>query len=143
MAALETGIIVAIALGSLLVVLLLLFSLTSLCVMRRKKVFCFKRRGSEVKPFLLSDRELEKRHGAWKRKDAQRKRLKDKKKNYHSLSRPPKFPKRDPFVGKFLENPMVTTEDLDVDWSNPAFDMQAAVQRDAVITIQSWYRMVR
>jgi len=142
--ALETGIVVAIALASLLVLLLLGFLLTSvLMVARRKKALCFKRKGSDAKPFLLSNREPPRKHGAWKKKDAKKRKTKNKNRDYQSLSRPPKFPKRDPFAGKFLENPMVTSEDLDVDWNNPAFDMQAAVLRDAATTIQSWYRMVR
>ncbi len=152
MVALDTGIIAAIVLASLLVLLVLAFLLTSLFVLRRKRLLCFKRRGrsGDVQPFLLNDKKRQKGRGAWKQNEAtpferkeKKKKKQTKKKNYQSFSKPPKFPQRDPFAAKFLENPMVTSDDLDADWSNPAFDMQGAVIRDAAITIQAWYRMVR
>ena len=148
MAELDTGIIAAIVLGSLLLLLVFAFLTASVFMMRRKRLLCFKREDI-TKPFLRTNKGLEQRHGAWKKQNVQpynkkRKRKgRSKKTNYQSLGRPPKFPKRDLFAGKLLENPLVTSDDLDADWSNPAFDMQGAVIRDAATTIQSWYRMIR
>ena len=141
MAELEAGLIAAIVLGSVLGALLLIFALTLLVVLRTKRMLCFKR-NEYRRPFLLSDRELIRRNGGLKKQKKPSNRRK-KVKNYQSFGRAVKFPKRDPFANKFLENPMVDVDDLDMDWTNPAFDADVAQKFEAVITIQSWYRMVR
>lgn len=151
MVELEGGFIVAITLASALVLLLLVFLATSLLVIRKKRLFCF-RRDHEDGPFRLPDKnELQ---GGWKRKKLpfeqkhkhkRKKKAKggNKSKHYQSLSRLPKFPSSDPFANKFLENPMVDMDDFNMDWTNPAFDKEGAQIRDAATTIQSWYRMIR
>ena len=42
-----------------------------------------------------------------------------------------------------LQNPLVGNDELDGDFSNPLFDLEAARSRDAATTIQSWWRMHR
>lgn len=142
MAELDIGIIIVIALGSILVVLLLLFMLTSFVVMRKKRLLCFKR-NEYHRPFRLVDREP----GRHWRKSRQRahgnKNAKKGDYKYQSISRALRFPKRDPFASSYLENPMVDMEELNTDWTNPAFDKRQGQKFDAAIAIQSWYRMIR
>ncbi len=142
---LDTGLIIAIVAGSVLVILLVIFFITTLVLMKKKRVLCFRRKRSEARPFLLSGKELEKRHGRWKRKSKppSKKTKKNKSYKYNTLSRGLKFPKSDPFAGKQLDNPMINMDDFDVDWTNPAFDMEGAQIRDAAVVIQAWYRMIR
>lgn len=149
MVELDTGLIAVIALGSVLIALLLVFMLVSLAVLWQKRLLCFKR-GEDTRAFLLADKGLERRHGRFRRNSAlpyaQKKRRKSRKtrvKHYQSLGKAVKFPKRDPFASKYLENPMVDMDELDVDWSNPAFDEVTAKKFEATILIQSWYRMTR
>ncbi len=148
----DGSIIAVIVLGSVLVILLLLFVLTSLIVVRKKRLLCFKR-NDYGRPFLHTDRELEKRRGRLD-KDSRlpygkkvpkknKKRAKRKNEGYQSFSKALMFPKRDPFAKSFLENPMIDSEELDMDWTNPAFDAARAQKYDAVLSIQSWYRMLR
>lgn len=150
MAQLEVGFIIVIVLGSVLLLMVLLFAFAFLLVLRTKRLLCFKRKYSS--PFLLSDKAPQ---GGYKRNSklpfdqkAQKKSKKlskagGKANNYQSFGRAVKFPGRDPFANKLLENPMVNMEDLDMDWTNPAFDETTATKFDAVVSIQSWYRMVR
>ena len=147
MAELDTGGIVAIAAGSLLVVLFVVFLFTLLLVLRSKGLLCFKKNPYK-RPFLHSDREMRKRHGNSKVPLGRRSKRRpfDGKKasnNYRSIGRAVKFPKRDPFANKYLENPLVSMDDFEVDWTNPAFDETRALKFEATIAIQSWYRMVR
>ena len=152
---LDDGVVAVIALGSVLVLLLVVFMLVSLVVLRQKQLLCFKR-SRNGRAFLLSDKNLERRRGGFKRNSelhyARKKRKKTKQprgkrreqtKHYQSLGRAVKFPKRDPFASKYLENPMVDLDELDMDWSNPAFDEDTAQKFEAAVSIQSWYRMTR
>lgn len=146
MAELEAGLIIAISLGSVLVLLLVIFLLTLVVVLKTKRLLCFKRNAYH-RPFLHSDRE---RKRGLKKKTRlpfgikSGSPIKGKRSNlYQSIGRAAKFPKRDPFANKYLENPMVSMDDFDMDWSNPAFDEITALKFDAAIAIQSWYRMVR
>lgn len=149
----DGGIITVIVLVSTLVVLVLVFVLTSVVVVRKKRLLCF-RRNEYTRPFLLTDRDLEKRRGRLGRdsrvpysRRAPKKRRKNrpnqKNEGYQSFSKALKFPKRDPFAKSFLENPMIDSDELNMDWTNPAFDAARAQKFDAVLTIQSWYRMLR
>jgi hypothetical protein len=136
--------IIVISLGSVLAVLLVLFFLSLLVVLKTKRLLCFKRSGYQ-RPFLHSDREKRrytKNHskGKKKRKPVPGKRTRN---DYQSIGRAMKFPKRDPFANKFLENPMVNMDDFDMDWTNPTFDESSALKFEATVAIQSWYRMVR
>jgi hypothetical protein len=51
----------------------------------------------------------------------------------------------DPFAKQFSDPlQMVQHNNFDLsEWDNPLFDTRAAMQRDAAITIQSWWRMAR
>ena len=145
----DEGIIAVIVLVSVLVLLILLFALTSLVVVRKKRLLCFKR-DEYARPFLLSDRDLERRRGKESRlpygKGPKKKRKSQpnrRKDGYQSISKALRFPKRDIFAQSLLENPMIDMDELDVDWTNPAFDASRAQKYDAVLTIQSWYRMIR
>lgn len=150
MAELEIGETVAVAAGSLLIVLFVVFLITLLLVLKTKNLLCFKKNPYE-RPFLHSDRELRRRHKNSKlplgRKSKQKKRrpFDGKKPNnkYQSIGRAVKFPKRDPFANKYLENPLVSMDDFEMDWTNPTFDENRALMFEAAIAIQSWYRMVR
>lgn len=149
MAELGDEIIVVIVLGSALVILGLILTLATLLLMRKKRVLCFKHRSA--RPFLFQELGG-RRHGRGKRsskqpfgqkKRSQAKKKSNKNKYYQSLSKALKFPNWDPFAGHSLDNPMINTEDLDMDWTNPAFDEEGARKHDAVITIQSYFRMIR
>lgn len=152
MVELGSGIIAVIVLGSVLVSLLLLFALTTVLLLRKKRLFCFKRQ-AYTRPFLQTDRNYGKHYGHKKKKkgrllqEANRKGAttgnKSNPTGYQSFSKALRFPKRDPFANSYLENPMLDMEELDTDWTNPAFDRSRAERFDAVITIQSWYRMIR
>lgn len=143
MAELEVGLIIAIVLGSILVLLLVAFLLSLLVVLRTKHLLCFKKNAYH-RPFLHSDRERKRGLKKKTRPPFISSRGPAKGKEYYqSIGRAVKFPKRDPFASKFLENPMVSMEDFDMDWSNPAFDETRALKYDAAVAIQSWYRMVR
>lgn len=52
----------------------------------------------------------------------------------------------DPFAEKFSD-PINMAEDFldgeNPDWDNPLFDVQAAKRKDAAITLQTWWRMIR
>lgn len=150
---LSTEYIIAIALGSVLVALLLVF-LCLLCVFfRKKRVFCFRRRGGdeEGRPFVLTDKILEERYGKKKRRrhksrSSGGKGGKRKSVKYSRIGRSPDLrrPRGDPFAHNYLENPMADDVDgMGEDWSNPVFDAERSQQRDAAICIQSWFRMVR
>ena len=145
---LDTGFIVIIVLGSVLVVLLFVFVLTCLLLLKKKRLLCFRSSGY-ARPFLHSDKELLSGRGrkgvGAKRRNRNRRSAQGKKKSkiYQSISKGLKFPKRDPFASNYLENPMVDMEELDTDWTNPAFDKLGAQKHDAVVAIQSWYRMIR
>lgn len=144
MAELEVSLIIVIVLASVLGLLLCIFLCAFLVVLKTKRLLCFKRNVYR-RPFLLSDRELAKRSKGSNRLQKIRGPVKGKKPtyNYQSIGRAVKFPKRDPFANKFLENPMVSVDDLDMDWTNPAFDETRALKFEAAIAIQSWYRMCR
>ena len=150
MTKLKSGIIVTIALTFLMVLLLVFLLSTSLLVIRKKRPLCFSQ-DHGVRPFLLTNTM---RDGDWKKKsmlppfrkkDKKRKRKAKGNKNqsYPSLIRPSKFPRRDPFASIFLENPMVDMDDFDLDWTNLVFDNESAQNNDAAIKIQPWYRMIR
>lgn len=140
MAELDVGYIVVIVLCSVLVVLLLVFVLTCVLLLRKKRLLCFKNR-EYTRPLLYSEREIQKSKKRKKRSAVQKK--KKKTRIYQSISKGLRFPKRDPFASNYLENPMVDMEELEADWTNPAFDEFGAQMHDAVVTIQSWFRMIR
>ena len=148
MATLDTGRIVVIALASVLVFLIVAVFVIALVLMKKRSLLCFKRK-TNVRPILLSDRELEARYGPRKQRRRNKNRAKSKasrKKSrgqYQSLGRSSMFPKSDPFANKYLENPLVDDDEFNVDWSNPAFDEEGSRLYDAAVMIQSWYRMIR
>lgn len=146
MANLEVSLIVVVALSSVLVLLVGIFLLALLIVLKTRRLLCFKRNAYQ-RPFLYSDRELRRKN---KNRNSrlpfgQKKNKKPDKaeSNYRSIGRAVKFPKRDPFANKFLENPMVSMDDLNMDWTNPTFDETRAVRFEAAVVIQSWFRMAR
>lgn len=144
--------IIVIVLVSIVLILLVTIAVAALLLVYRRRMWCFNRRLDQAK-LLQSDLERygqvrnkrrHKRNRVFERKRRQRKPRKHKKKSkYHSLGKAPRFPKSDPFTNKFLENPLIADDEFDMDWTNPAFDSEAAIMYDATITIQSWYRMIR
>ena len=143
---------VSVVLGSIIVLLVVALVVSACLFLKKRRKLCFRERYyDDVKPILQGDKE----HGAkagkkgWpfekkKKKPTKQKNKKRKSKaKYHSLGRAPRFPKSDPFANVFLENPLADHDDFEEDWSNPLFDTEQAALRDAAITIQSWYRMVR
>lgn len=146
MADLEVSLIVVITLSSLLVLLLIIFLLALLVVLKTKRLLCFKRNVYQ-RPFLYSDRELRRENNGRNSRFPFRKKKNTRpveaRSNYQSIGRAAKFPKRDPFANKVLENPMVSMDDFDMDWTNPTFDKTRAVSFEAAVVIQSWFRMVR
>lgn len=154
--ALATEYIVVIVLGSVLLLLLLVFLLLVCLLARRRRILCFRRKDREHKPFVLPDKKLVERYG---QKQAQGKagarggRGREKPKGKGGgkakgklrLGESPDLrkPRGDPFAHNYLENPLIDDEEMNVDWSNPVFDVEKSRSRDAAITIQSWYRMIR
>ena len=148
---LNTEYIVAIALGSVLVALLLIF-LCLLCVfLRKKRALCFR---DEERPFVLPDKKLEERYRGGGRGRRRKERspgkggagkAKGKQVRYSRLGQSPALrrPRGDPFAHNYLENPMLDDEGMGEDWTNPVFDSDRSRKRDAVISIQSWFRMIR
>lgn len=145
------NIAVPVVLVGIILILLVALALSALLFLKKRRKLCFKERFDDVKPFLRTDKQLESRasKAGWlyqnknQRSALKKKKNKKSKVKYQSLGKTPKFPKSDPFANKFLENPLVTEDDFDVDWTNPAFDTAQAQVRDAAITIQCWYRMIR
>lgn len=149
---LDTAYIVVIVLVSVVLLLLVTITLAALLLMYRRRMWCFKRRLNQER-LLQSDLE---RYGPVRRnkrfkqgKAFERKRRKQKRKykkskrKTTSLGKAPRFANSDPFTNKFLENPLIADDEFDMDWTNPAFDSEAAQRYDAAIMIQSWYRMIR
>lgn len=141
--------ITVIVLVSVVVILVATIGVVAFALVYRRRLLCFKRRLDQNR-LLQSDLErygpVRKKHKQkqsklFDRKKAKRKARRNKK--YHSLGKAPRFPKSDPFTNKFLENPLIADDEFDMDWTNPAFDREAAQRYDAAIIIQSWYRMIR
>ena len=148
---LETEYIIVIVLGSVLVLLLLVF-LCLLCVfLRKRRALCFRsrRRGDEGKPFVLTDEKLRERYEKKRSRGASPvkggNKAKGKQLKYSRLGQSPALrrPSGDPFAHNYLENPMLDGEGINEDWSNPVFDAERSRNRDAAVCIQSWFRMIR
>ncbi len=143
--------VIAITLASILLVLVVVLCLAFVVFLKRKRILCFKRDGRGVdKHFARSDQQLEAAYGLARGRKPKGKNispLKRKEKHSHQYQRldgrPPSASPRDPFANDVLENPLVHEEELDADWSNPAFDTGRSQLYDAAITLQSWYRMRR
>ena len=152
MTGVNTEYIIAIALGSVLVTLLLVF-MCLLCVfLRKKRALCFHdHRGYEQqqRPFVIPDKTLEERYGKKQRrrkggspeKGAKRKPVQFSRIGQQSPNL--RQPRGDPFAHNYLEDPMLDEEAMGEDWSNPLFDAERSQKRDAAIHIQSWFRMIR
>lgn len=128
-----------IAIPALAVVVLLLFSVLILAMilfMRKREWLCFqnkKRRRRRTRRYeedtattsiYKSDQPSRKQTG-----------LKRRRLNYS-----------DPFAHRFSDPLHMDTalENFDItQWDNPLFDAKGARERDAAITLQSWWRMVR
>lgn len=157
MAALETEYIIVIVLGSVLLLLLLVFLLLVCLLVRRRRMLCFKRKEADQKPFVLPDKKLVERYGQKRPRggkagvrggrggEKQKGKGGGKAKGKLKLGESPDLrkPRGDPFAHNYLENPLVDDDEMDMDWSNPVFDVEKSRSRDAAITIQSWYRMIR
>ena len=143
--ALAAEYIVVIVLASVLLLLVVVFVVVMLLLAKKRRAFCFRRRDETAEPFLLTDKELEAAYPQeFVRKPKKISRPFSRPKNrlrYERITGDPS--KKDPFVGKTLENPMIDDEELDMDWTNPAFDAERSNFFDAAVVIQSWYRMAR
>ena len=143
--ALAVEFIIVIVLGSVLLLLVGFFVTAILFFAKKRRVLCFRRRDAIAEPFLLTDQQLEAaypREFVKKPKKINRPFSRPKNRlRYERITGDPS--KKDPFLGRTLENPMIDDEELDTDWTNPAFDAERSHFFDAAVIIQSWYRMVR
>ena len=143
--ALAVEYIIVIVLGSILLLLVVVFVIVMLLLAKKRRLFCFRRRDGTAEPFLVTDKQLEAAYPeefVMKPKKINRPFSRPKNRlRYERISGDPS--KKDPFVGKTLENPMIDDEELDMDWTNPAFDAERSHFFDAAVAIQSWYRTAR
>ena len=152
MAELATQYIVVLVLGSVLLLLVGVFLALLCLVMKRRRLLCFRREDRDHEPFILPDKKMEERRG---KRGLNKEGLGDKKKpktkggaKVRSKARPGgspglRKPRGDPFAHNYLSNPLVEEEEMNTDWSNPVFDIEKSRSRDAAMSIQSWYRMIR
>ena len=139
-------IIVPVVLGSIIVLLVIALVVSACLFLKKRRKLCFGETFEDQKPILSSDNKAQDKVWPFKKKAAKpkpKKRKKHEKGKYRSLGRaPPRF-KTDPFAKGLMENPLADDFDQEEDWTNPLFDTEKAAVRDAVICIQSWYRMIR
>ncbi|XP_064394843.1 low density lipoprotein receptor adapter protein 1-like isoform X2 [Halichondria panicea] len=139
-------IIVPVVLGSIIVLLVVALVVSACLFLKKRRKLCFGETFEDEKPILSSDNKAQDKVWPFKNKPAKpkpKKKKKHEKGKYHSLGRaPPRF-KSDPFAKSSMVNPLADDFDQEEDWTNPLFDTEKAAVHDAVICIQSWYRMIR
>ncbi len=139
-------IIVPVVLGSIIVLLVVALVVSACLFLKKRRKLCFGETFEDEKPILSSDNKAQDKVWPFKNKPAKpkpKKKKKHEKGKYHSLGRaPPRF-KSDPFAKSSMVNPLADDFDQEEDWTNPLFDTEKAAVHDAVICIQSWYRMIK
>ncbi len=132
MAVLETWQVIAVTfLG--LVVLLLVLTMVFIWIiyLKKRRLLCFNDR---IKRKKRDEEKLLSKYTSEKVKTKRRRIGQGENKKFS-----------DPFANKFYD-PVNMEDFLDgdnQDWNNPLFDVQAAKRKDAVVTIQTWWRMAR
>lgn len=132
-------IVVPAVLGTALVVLAALMVIFVAWFARRKRIWCFARTERKTQPLpfhMPAEIESRLRHKRRLRgfKGNRRSRL-----DYNSIKKSLLSEQPDGDV----QNPLVGAEELNVDFTNPVFDAEAARYLDAATTIQCWWRMLK
>lgn len=139
MAGLDIWQIIAIVILAFVTVLLLAVLVLVTCLfLKRREMLCWKSRRKRREPY--SEPPTEEMYGLYNSKMASKQKKRKsrlKKRNFMGGKR--EF--SDPFISQFSDP--LEYDDCNIqDWENPLFDMDEARERDAVILIQSWWRMV-
>ena len=134
----EIVIVVPAVLGATLTVLAIVMVVFVIWFSHRKKIWCFARADRRTQPLTFhTPAELESRL-------QHKRRLRGFKGNRKS--------KLDHSIKKSLlsdqcdgdvQNPLVGVDELNDDFTNPVFDVEAARYLDAATTIQCWWRMLK
>lgn len=135
----EIVIVVPVVLGATLVVLAVSMVVFIAWYSHRKKIWCFARAERKTQPLTFhTPAELESRLQHKRRlrgfKGARKSRL-----GHSSIKKSLLGDQPDGDV----QNPLVGADELDDDFTNPVFDIEAARYLDAAITIQCWWRMLK
>ena len=135
----DIAIVVPAVLGALLVVLGVSVVAFISWFARRKKIWCFARAERKTQPLAFhTPAEIESRIQHKRRLRGFRGNRRSRM--YHNSLK--KALLSDQSDGD-VQNPLVGAEELDDDFTNPIFDVEAARYLDAATTIQSWWRMLR
>ena len=131
-------IVVPVVLGAILIVLAVSVMVFIAWYARSKKIWCFARAERKTQPLRFhTPAEIESRLQHKRRlrgfKGSRKSRL-DNSIKKALLS--------DQTNGD-VQNPLVGVDELNDDFTNPVFDVEAARYLDAAITIQSWWRMLK
>ena len=128
--------VVAIAvLACVAVVLMAVFVLVACLFLKRRRMLWWKSQRKRKQPHV--EPPTEEMYGLYTASRSKKRKSRLKKQNFTAEKR--EF--SDPFISRF-SNPF-DYEDYNIqDWENPLFDMDEARERDAIIRIQSWWRMV-
>ena len=135
----EIVIVVPAVLGTSLAVLGVCMVAFIIWFARRKKIWCFARAERKTQPLSFhTPAELESRLQHRRRlrgfKGSRKSRL-----DHNSIRKSLLSDQPDGDV----QNPLVGVEELDDDFTNPVFDIEAARYLDAATTIQCWWRMLK
>ena len=139
MATLESWQIIAITFLGVVALLLVAVMLLAVCLcLRKRELLCFKAKRKRT-PSQRQKMEEERNLVSIYQGKQPRQRMNALKRRQRDFS--------DPFANRFgdpLHMDQDAIENFDItDWDNPLFDVQGARKRDAAITIQCWWRMVR
>lgn len=134
----EVVIVVPVVLGATLIVLAVSVVVFIAWYSRRKRIWCFARTERKTQPLPFhTPAEIQSRL-------QHKRRLRGFKGNRktkldHSIK---KALLSDQSEGD-VQNPLVGVDELEDDFTNPVFDVEAATYLDAAINIQSWWRMLK
>lgn len=139
MATLESWQIIAITfLGVVALLLIALMLLAVFLCLRKRELLCFKTKQKRTRSQRQQMEEERKLVSIYQGKQP-RQRMNALKGGQRNFS--------DPFANRFsdpLHMDQDGIENFDItDWDNPLFDVQGARKRDAALTIQCWWRMIR
>ena len=122
-------------LASAAVLLTMVFIAVACLFLKRRRMLCWK--SQRKRPKNPTEPPTEEMYGLYTASRPKKRKSKLKKRNFTAEKR--EF--SDPFINRF-SNPF-EYEDYNIqDWENPLFDMDEARKREAIIRIQSWWRMV-
>lgn len=132
-------IVVPAVLGAILVVMAVSVVVFVAWIAHRKKMWCFARAERKTQPLPFhTPAEIESRLQHKRRlrgfKGSRKGRL-----DHNSIRKSLLSDQPDGDV----QNPLVGAEELDEDFTNPVFDVEAAQYLDAATTIQCWWRMLK